>query len=276
MIVKNYTLTSTTQGPMYPPSEVMDSEGNFVVVGFVPTAKGHMRWQAAIVTNDTSVPPFGQTRPYRIQRRLDENDLGEDANIILHTLPLPLPSNNYPVLFAPDQRPLAHEEIRQSYPLHCAPIPDERVADGRRALGPVTLGQWLGACGQLKISTASNYKSALFDFVFTELLPNSLYTVMCLRQSDLNPTAPTRPGPLGIPNSFVTDERGSGSFWARLPNPFPSDSTEESSRIVNVVVLFMSSQQSYGGAIGWYGLGGDIHAQLKIKEPDFTELLTCP
>ncbi|MFD7835690.1 hypothetical protein ACFV5L_10945, partial [Streptomyces sp. NPDC059761] len=39
---ETYELALTTQGPLYPPSEVMDGEGNFVVVGMVnrPTATG--------------------------------------------------------------------------------------------------------------------------------------------------------------------------------------------------------------------------------------------
>jgi hypothetical protein len=36
----------------------------------------------------------------------------------------------------------------------------------------------------------------------------------------------------------------------------------------------MSTQASYGGAIGLHGLGGDIHAHLKIKHPAFNDLIT--
>ena len=36
----------------------------------------------------------------------------------------------------------------------------------------------------------------------------------------------------------------------------------------------MSSRQSYGGAIGLYGLGGDIHAHLKLKVRSFDEFTT--
>ena len=118
-------------------------------------------------------------------------------------------------------------------------------------------------------------RSALFEFEFYDLVPNSVYTVMSLRQRDLDPAAPTRPGPLGVPNVFITDGRGKAHFWAQLFDPFPSHDRRGANRIINVVVLFMSSQMSYGGAIGWYGLGGDIHAHLKLKEASFTELLTC-
>jgi hypothetical protein len=34
---------------------------------------------------------------------------------------------------------------------------------------------------------------------------------------------------------------------------------------------------SRGGAIGWFGLGGDIHAQLKLQASSFTQFeTTCP
>jgi len=38
----------------------------------------------------------------------------------------------------------------------------------------------------------------------------------------------------------------------------------------------MSYQMNCGGAIGWFGLGGDIHAQLKLAEPGFQTLQTHP
>jgi hypothetical protein len=44
--------------------------------------------------------------------------------------------------------------------------------------------------------------------------------------------------------------------------------------VINVVVLWMSYQRSYGGAIGHFGLGGDIHAQLKLRGPSFGEFTT--
>jgi hypothetical protein len=123
------------------------------------------------------------------------------------------------------------------------------------------------------VSLRSGGRAAEFRFEFADLIANSLYTVMALRELDLDPVGPTRPGPLGVPNVFVTDERGDGTYRATLPNPFPAAS-ERSNRIVNVVVLWMSYQRSYGGAIGEFGLGGDIHAQLKLKLPSLHELTT--
>src|SRR3546814_3424299 len=93
------------------------------------------------------------------------------------------------------------------------------------------------------------------------MIPNSLYTIMSLRRFDLNPLSPTRPGPLGIPNVFITDKNGNSSYHATLPNPFPEADKDNGNRIINVVVLWMSYQMNRGGAIGWFGLGGDVHAQ---------------
>jgi len=59
-----------------------------------------------------------------------------------------------------------------------------------------------------------------------------------------------------------------------MPDPFPDSSRENANRIINVVVLWMSYQSNYGGAIGWFGLGGDIHAQLKLPIASFSEFTT--
>lgn len=268
------TLSATTQGPLYPPSEVMNAQGDFVVVGRIPQADGSVPWKAAIVSGRTPAPPFNQAGAYEVLRWIDVDKLGKLGETVLHTLPLPLPANNYPMLFAPEQRPQAHTERRPSFPLHQAPVPDLREADGRRQHLPVTLAQWLRARATLRVSVDQDGRCALFELACEHLVPDSVYTVMSLRERDLDPAGPTRPGPLGIPNVFVTDTDGKATFWARLPNPFPAPGTEHANRIVNIVVLYMSSQMSHGGAIGWYGLGGDIHAQLKLQSPAFAEFTT--
>ncbi|MCO6058338.1 hypothetical protein NG726_16900 [Pseudomonas sp. MOB-449] len=211
---------------------------------------------------------------YEVLRWIDMENLRESADMVLHTLPLPLPVNNYPILFAPEQRPQAHSEHRSSFPLHEAPVPDLRVGDGCRQQSPITLGQWLQASGELNVSVDDGGRTALFELECKCLVPESLYTVMSLRQHDLRPINPTRPGPLGIPNAFITDAQGNGRYWARLPNPFPDAEIPGSNRVINVIVLYMSSQMTHGGAIGWYGLGADIHAQLKLKTDCLSDFLT--
>ena len=107
---------------------------------------------------------------------------------------------------------------------------------------------------------------------FEGMIPNSLYTVMVLRRHDIRPVAPTRPGPLGIPNVFIADAQGRAKYSARMPHPFPTG--EDANRIIDVIVLWISPQMSFGGAIGLHGLGGDVHAQLKTGPAPFIGLET--
>jgi hypothetical protein len=270
---RTYALDLTTQGPPYPPSEIMNEDGDFVVLGMLNHASGERSWGAAIVSATSELPPFGEQAPYTIVRELAPDGAG-DEDMVLYTLPLPLPCTNYPMVFAPEQRPQAGREVRPSYPLHRAPIPDLRPEDGPKVTEPITYGQWLRARGELEVTQSADRRSADFRMRCEGLIPNSLYTVMSLRAHDLDPAGPTRPGPLGVPNVFVTDAKGAAGYDATLPNPFPTD--PGGNRIVNVIVLWMSYQTSYGGAIGWYGLGGDIHAQLKLKSLAFHEFATQP
>lgn len=270
-----WRLDVTTQGPLYPPSEIMNKDGDFIVIGRVPDEWGGIPWAGAVVSGRTRAPQFGQPGAHKVVRWIDLDKPGAAADEVLYTLPLPLPANNYPMLFAPEQRPDANFVRRPSYPLHLAPIPDARAHDGRRQTGPITLGQWMKAHGELTVTVSDDTRSALFEFEFGGLVPDSLYTVMALRANDLAPERPTRPGPLGIPNVFITGRDGSARYWARLPDPFPDPSLPGANRVINVVVLYMSAQMSHGGAIGLFGLGGDIHAQLKFRDPMFGELRTC-
>ncbi|MEP3298385.1 MAG: hypothetical protein ABJO27_18235 [Pseudoruegeria sp.] len=256
----------------------MDEHGNFIVIGAInrPASNGKVdtKWGSAIVANDSEVPAFGKTAPYDIIEEFTIDLPQHLAERVLHTLPLPLPCSNYPMLFAPEQYPDANSEVRPSYPFHMTPIPDFDQSHGRQLLEPITLKDWVTAKGELDVLTSKNGHDASFKFEFSGLIPNSLYTIMSLRQRDLDPSHPTRPGPLGIPNVFITDEQGNAAYRATMPNPFPDETTPGANRIVNVVVLWMSYQLSHGGAIGRYGLGGDIHAQLKLRSPSFQEFMT--
>ena len=273
----SFDLSVTTQGPTYPPSEVMDGAGNFIVIGRInrPDMNGGVRsdWGAAIVSAESDVPPFGENYPYKIVRELPEPLSFSDQTIVLHTLPLPLPCHNYPMVFAPEQS-TALERSLPSYPFHDVPIPDLRAIDGRKLRHPITLGDWVKAHGQVLVTVSQDRREATFQLDLEGLIPDSLYTVMSLRQHDLDPHGPTRPGPLGVPNVFVTDRQGRAEYSATLPNPFPSKDKNGANRIINLIVLWMSYQQNYGGAIGLFGLGGDIHAQLKLRQPSFFNLET--
>jgi hypothetical protein len=275
---KIYDLSVTTQGPTYPPSEIMNSTGDFVVVGLLnlksPEEKFYQTWGGAIVGNMSKVPAFGENVPYDVIKFFDICDLKQEDDCSLYTLPIPLPCNNYPKIFAPEQKPYADKLVQPSYPLHDVPIPDMRDYDGLKVGQPIILSQWIKARGQLQVTLASNKKSAKFEFCFWNLVPNSMYTVMALREHDLDPIATTRPGPLGIPNVFITDKLGNGTYYADMPNPFAVTDDPKRNRITNVVLLFMSKQMSYGGAIGHHGLGGDIHAHMKLKSSSFWEFTT--
>ena len=89
-------LTQTTQGPLYPPSEICDRDGNFIVVGRICDGQGAPGWGGALVSPRTVPPAFGETGQYDILRRFDPAtpplDLVEE---VLWTLPLPLPCNNW-------------------------------------------------------------------------------------------------------------------------------------------------------------------------------------
>jgi hypothetical protein len=280
MLQKEFELDITTQGPAYPPSEILDENGNFLVIGNInlpDSKKGVVKeWSGAIVSKKSKLPSFGENLPYEILEFFDiENIPNHIKSKVLYTLPLPLPCNNYPMVFAPEQKP-CFSIPHPSYPFHAVPIPDLKSEHGRKLKSPVTLGDWVKGKGKLGITLINEERDAYFEFEFSNLIPNSLYTVMSLREHDLNPAGPTRPGPLGVPNVFFTDKNGNAYYDAVMPSPFPSLNIEETkrNRIINIVVLWMSTQMSYGGAIGHYGLGGDIHAQLKLKKLSFFEFQT--
>ncbi|MGK4585108.1 hypothetical protein [Kitasatospora sp. HPMI-4] len=276
---RSYELRMTTQGPLYPPSEVMNADGHFVVIGAInrPAADGTVaaEWGSALVAADSTLPPFGRNAPYRIVRELPAELSDEDREMVLCTLPLPLPCSNYTAVMAPEQQPDPFSVVRPSYPFHQVPIPDLQPEDGPKVTRPVTLGQWIKARGSLTVTLAEEDTAADFRGRFHGLIPNSLYTVMAIRRRDLDPDGPSHPSPFGVPNVFVADEEGNGSYYARMPNPFPApDAKDADNRIVNFVVLWMSYQLNYGGAVGRHGLGADIHAQLRLPGPGFEEFTT--
>ncbi|MBJ6760423.1 hypothetical protein JGU66_06585 [Myxococcaceae bacterium JPH2] len=271
MSTKKYVhaLKLTTQGPPYPPSEIMDKDGNFIVIGNVIQDDLTMKWTSAVVSPQSPLPEFGKLAPYKVVRHISSDELAT-SDEVLYTVSLPLPCNNYSQVFAPDQAPHAHSVVRPSLPLHEAYIPDYRPIDGRKITTPITLSQWCKARGTMTIDVGEDY--ADFSFEFEGMIPHSLYTVMGLRRHEIRPKGTVRPGPLGIPNVFIADAQGKATYSARIPDPFPPG--QDSNRLIDVIVLWMSSQMNYGGAIGHHGLGGDVHAQLKSGPVPFEKLET--
>ncbi|MGR9014276.1 MAG: hypothetical protein ACU83U_11580 [Gammaproteobacteria bacterium] len=101
-------LTNSTQGPLWPPSEYADKDGDFVLVGNVlkqmPNNQIGMEWDAVIVSKDT-VPPlnsageedfsnfFGST--YTVVRKLDLSPNSPDLNMELYSLSFGPYSGNF-------------------------------------------------------------------------------------------------------------------------------------------------------------------------------------
>lgn len=71
-------LPNATQGPPWPPSEIMDKDGHFVVVGFLIQDKRPVPSQAAIVSKDT-VPPLDVDG-----RESFDSAFGADYQVIRH------------------------------------------------------------------------------------------------------------------------------------------------------------------------------------------------
>ncbi|MFI7386444.1 hypothetical protein [Streptomyces sp. NPDC049813] len=199
---RSYDLSVTTQGPLHPPSEIVDENGDSVVIGMTDRAAPD---GSAVVSSD-SAPPV-------------------------------------------------------------------RHGDGTAVREPLRLAQWARARGQLTVHVPGDRRTADFSFTFTGLIPDSLYAVMSLREHGLDPAGPARPGPLGIPGAFLSDRHGTAHYQATLLNPFPGRAAG-SSRITNVVVLWMSNQLTSCGATGSRGPGGDLHAQLTLRGPAFQEFTT--
>jgi len=59
---RTYDLSVTTQGPLYPPSEIMDENGDFVVIGRVnrpgPDGGTVSEWGSAVVSASSPLPPL--------------------------------------------------------------------------------------------------------------------------------------------------------------------------------------------------------------------------
>lgn len=146
-------LLNSTQGPFWPPSELMDKDGNFIVVGAVITGgdPAVLPGQTVLVSKDT-VPPLQNGReffddlyaaPYKVLRQLDLHPGSNDLAVALHTLSYGPRQGNfgggprvpregdtpynlyYLPSLNPELFPLPPEDTsytRAAFPLHQAPI----------------------------------------------------------------------------------------------------------------------------------------------------------
>ena len=111
----------------------------------------------------------------------------------------------------------------------------------------ITLGNWLKARGKMKISCKKN-GSASVRMRLKHLVPNALYSVLAI-------TRTTPPGfnfetiaalPFGgVPNIFVTDEKGNAKFKRKLDS-CPMDETPDGSQILFIDIGFHSDNNVYG------------------------------
>lgn len=111
---QKYRLAATTQAAL-PPAEVMD--GRVILSWLAWCGDNGLQWRSVIVSPDSPLPAFGEVAPYNILCDLEKMPQDALKDIILHTLPLPIPMNNYRMVFAPEQRPQANNEIRPGLPL---------------------------------------------------------------------------------------------------------------------------------------------------------------
>ncbi len=116
LLSKEYSLVVTTQGPSYPPSELMDQDGNFIVIGKLNLSDKHgecyQEWGSAIVSVKSLIPEFGKNLPYNIIKKFNWAKLSKQDDYALYTLPWPLPCNNYAMVFD------AHSKIILFYKIY--------------------------------------------------------------------------------------------------------------------------------------------------------------
>lgn len=329
-------LPLTTQGPLWPPSGVMDKNGDFVVIGNTleqvqPGVIGLFPLRAVIVSKNT-VPPLDANgvedptnwfgAPFKIVRTLDLGKHSPDLDMELYSTsygPFDDGISGAPRIPRAGESPynlnkagpvctdaFATEDqkttyTRPSYPMSEVPVlgfqgdgvaydattgapydpntasdnpacaatgcPGEDAVDTRDRKR-ITLRDWLKAKGKVRIQLTKpkargQYTHASFEFVFNDLLPNSIYTIGAPRNRQI-----PVPGvwqarvvdQLAIPNVIVTDEKGHGRAKFELENPFPDPATDTRGlRLIGLSVLYHSDHQNWGGCFSRFGTGVDSH-----------------
>lgn len=121
------------------------------------------------------------------------------------------------------------------------PIGETEITEPSRSLpnDPVTLGDWLDAKGKAKIRCRDDERARI-RMKFRNLVPNALYTVwgfMALPEGGVGPR------PLGgVPNAFVPNRYGSGSF-DRVLDFCPMD---EDSPLLDIVLALHTDGSVFG------------------------------
>ncbi|HET9220598.1 MAG TPA: hypothetical protein VFR18_26705 [Terriglobia bacterium] len=129
-----------------------------------------------------------------------------------------------------------------------------------RSSKPITLGRWLRAKGEMDITLTrydrrvKAFTAARFNFEFSGLIPNSMYTLWALRQRVF--TFGSMPGPFKLPSSVISDDQGNAWFEVEINNPFPDRALDpEGKRIIGVELSYHPDQQNWGACGEKWGVG---------------------
>ena len=152
------------------------------------------------------------------------------------------------------------------------PTQHDPFKTGENPLGPFpkgkslgfTLQQWLSA-GGIGIYSVDGDKADL-DLSFKNLVPKGTYTVWCSRL-----TFPPEPKMENMPcgaedgseNSFISDEKGMGTFSLKI-KPLEPSSKETASA---VVLAYHSDGKTYGASPGDFGLNSHVQLFFILPEP---------
>lgn len=138
-------LPTTTQGPLWPPAALSDSQGDFVLAG-AALIRNHdgqveLRPNQAMIVSKNTVPPLDENgvetfldpygAPYQVVRMLDLSKHSEDLNIVLHANSYGPPEGD----FGGGPRVPAEGVSRynlNSFPLSGHPCPDIFPSDSQR------------------------------------------------------------------------------------------------------------------------------------------------
>lgn len=153
-----------------------------------------------------------------------------------------------------------------------------------RSTKAITLGDWLKARGEVKITLTQfdrkldAFTAARFEFSVHDLQPNSIYTIWAVRLRIVPAFGHRAISPLAIPNVIVTDARGEGRRTLEIPNPFPDPATDvRGLRVVAVLLAFHPDAQNWGACVTRLGPGVGSHAvfsTLADGTTDFTKFIT--
>lgn len=127
----------------------------------------------------------------------------------------------------------------------------------------LTLGQWMNASGVARIECKSNDEANLVIRA-KNLIPNRMYGVWATLGGEYLSSFPIG----GVPNMFVTDERGSGRIERTL-NFCPLDPASASRPILVLNVVYYSSHQNFGAVpepvfVDGFWLGTVTHNHLQF------------